>query len=165
MCDRPIQLTQNKTETSLAGFCLPVGLSVDYRPFVRKPTQPRLNYKVVCCPQLSSLQTENTSLRWQTPSGQQHSQGPLGRHPTRGGRAMSMYETGSAPRHFSHRVETARHDDGVVLQPFPTNVSIQAPRFLLMIVQSDGAWPGAGVGFSFVHSIIYCISMVLLNLV
>ncbi|XP_015240624.1 PREDICTED: ARF GTPase-activating protein GIT2-like isoform X8 [Cyprinodon variegatus] len=70
---------------------------------------------------LSSLQTENTSLRWQTPSGQQHSQGPLGRHPTRGGRAMSMYETGSAPRHFSHRVETARHDDGVVLQPFPTN--------------------------------------------
>ncbi|XP_015240618.1 PREDICTED: ARF GTPase-activating protein GIT2-like isoform X3 [Cyprinodon variegatus] len=71
---------------------------------------------------LSSLQTENTSLRWQTPSGQQHSQGPLGRHPTRGGRAMSMYETGSAPRHFSHRVETARHDDGVVLQPFPTNI-------------------------------------------
>ncbi|MEQ2281888.1 hypothetical protein AMECASPLE_034892, partial [Ameca splendens] len=35
---------------------------------------------------------------------------------------MSMYETGSAPRHYSHRVETARNDDGVVLQPFPTNI-------------------------------------------
>ncbi|XP_041825645.1 ARF GTPase-activating protein GIT2b isoform X4 [Melanotaenia boesemani] len=71
---------------------------------------------------LSSLQTENTTLRWQTPSGQQHPQGPFGRHPTRGGRAMSMYETGSTPRQFSHRVETVRHDDGVVLQPFPTNI-------------------------------------------
>ncbi|KAM4719676.1 ARF GTPase-activating protein GIT2b isoform 1-T1 [Anableps anableps] len=71
---------------------------------------------------LSSLQTENTTLRWQTPSGQQHPQGPFGRHPARGGRAMSMYETGSAPKHYSHRVETARHDDGVVLQPFPTNI-------------------------------------------
>ncbi|XP_032425517.1 ARF GTPase-activating protein GIT2b isoform X2 [Xiphophorus hellerii] len=71
---------------------------------------------------LSSLQTENTTLRWQTPGGQQHPQGPFGRHPPRGGRAMSMYETGSAPKHFSHRVDTARHDDGVVLQPFPTNI-------------------------------------------
>ncbi|XP_014824880.1 PREDICTED: ARF GTPase-activating protein GIT2-like isoform X5 [Poecilia mexicana] len=70
---------------------------------------------------LSSLQTENTTLRWQTPGGQQHPQGPFGRHPPRGGRAMSMYETGSAPKHFSHRADTARHDDGVVLQPFPTN--------------------------------------------
>uniref|UniRef100_A0A3Q2UNN9 G protein-coupled receptor kinase interacting ArfGAP 2b n=1 Tax=Fundulus heteroclitus TaxID=8078 RepID=A0A3Q2UNN9_FUNHE len=76
---------------------------------------------------LSSLQTENTTLRWQTPSGQQHPQGPFGRHPARGGRALSMYETGSAPRHYPHRVETARRDDGVVLQPFPTNVSTQAP--------------------------------------
>ncbi|XP_035990341.1 ARF GTPase-activating protein GIT2b isoform X1 [Fundulus heteroclitus] len=71
---------------------------------------------------LSSLQTENTTLRWQTPSGQQHPQGPFGRHPARGGRALSMYETGSAPRHYPHRVETARRDDGVVLQPFPTNI-------------------------------------------
>ncbi|XP_047227929.1 ARF GTPase-activating protein GIT2b isoform X2 [Girardinichthys multiradiatus] len=71
---------------------------------------------------LSSLQTENTTLRWQTPSGQQHPQGPFGRHPARGGRAMSMYETGSAPRHYSHKVETARNNDGVVLQPFPTNI-------------------------------------------
>ncbi|XP_047426677.1 ARF GTPase-activating protein GIT2b isoform X2 [Mugil cephalus] len=71
---------------------------------------------------LNSLQTENTSLRWQTPSGQQHPQGPFGRHPPRGGRAMSMYETGSNPRQYPHRAETARHDDGVVLQPFPTNI-------------------------------------------
>ncbi|XP_051794706.1 ARF GTPase-activating protein GIT2b isoform X3 [Acanthochromis polyacanthus] len=70
---------------------------------------------------LNSLQTENTTLRWQTPSGQQQPQGPFGRHPPRGGRAMSMYETGSTPRQYPHRVETARHDDGVVLQPFPTN--------------------------------------------
>ncbi|AWP15270.1 putative ARF GTPase-activating protein GIT2-like [Scophthalmus maximus] len=70
---------------------------------------------------LSSLQTENTTLRWQTPSGQQNVQGPLGRHPPRGGRAMSMYETGSSPRPYSHRAETARHEEGVVLQPFPTN--------------------------------------------
>ncbi|XP_042250781.1 ARF GTPase-activating protein GIT2b isoform X6 [Thunnus albacares] len=70
---------------------------------------------------LNSLQTENTTLRWQTPSGQQHLQGPFGRHPPRGGRAMSMYETGSSPRQYPHRGETARQEDGVVLQPFPTN--------------------------------------------
>ncbi|XP_034402104.1 ARF GTPase-activating protein GIT2-like isoform X5 [Cyclopterus lumpus] len=71
--------------------------------------------------QLNSLQTENTTLRWQPPSGQQPLQGPFGRHPPRGGRAMSMYETGSSPRQHPHRVEAARQDDGVVLQPFPTN--------------------------------------------
>uniref|UniRef100_A0A3Q0SEP4 G protein-coupled receptor kinase interacting ArfGAP 2b n=1 Tax=Amphilophus citrinellus TaxID=61819 RepID=A0A3Q0SEP4_AMPCI len=71
---------------------------------------------------LSSLQTENTTLRWQTPSGQQHLQGPFGRQPPRGGRAMSMYETGSAPRQYPHRVDTARPDDGVILQPFPSNI-------------------------------------------
>ncbi|XP_061590157.1 ARF GTPase-activating protein GIT2b isoform X2 [Cololabis saira] len=71
---------------------------------------------------LSSLQTENTTLRWQTPSGQQHPQGPFGRHPARGGRAISMYETGTTLRQYSHRAETNRHDDGVVLQPFPPNI-------------------------------------------
>uniref|UniRef100_A0AAQ5XFJ5 Arf-GAP domain-containing protein n=1 Tax=Amphiprion ocellaris TaxID=80972 RepID=A0AAQ5XFJ5_AMPOC len=101
---------------------------------------------------LNSLQTENTTLRWQTPSGQQQPQGPFGRHPPRGGRAISMYETGSTPRQYPHRVETARHDDGVVLQPFPTNVSTEAPMLLLSIVQNNDAWLGAGVGFSFSHS-------------
>lgn len=81
---------------------------------------------------LSSLQTENTSLRWQTPSGQQHSQGPCGRHPPRGGRATSMYETGSSPRQFPHRAETARHEDGVILQPFPTNgCSLEGQNIML----------------------------------
>uniref|UniRef100_A0A4W6D176 G protein-coupled receptor kinase interacting ArfGAP 2b n=1 Tax=Lates calcarifer TaxID=8187 RepID=A0A4W6D176_LATCA len=80
---------------------------------------------------LNSLQSENSTLRWQTPSGQQHLQGPFGRHPPRGGRAMSMYETGSTPRQYPHRAETARHEDGVILQPFPTNVSIEAPVFLM----------------------------------
>ncbi|KAM6975241.1 ARF GTPase-activating protein GIT2b isoform 6-T6 [Tautogolabrus adspersus] len=81
---------------------------------------------------LSSLQTENTSLRWQTPSGQQQPQGPCGRHPPRGGRAMSMYETGSTPRQFPHRADTARHEDGVVLQPFPTNgCSLEGQNIML----------------------------------
>uniref|UniRef100_A0AAX7V307 Arf-GAP domain-containing protein n=1 Tax=Astatotilapia calliptera TaxID=8154 RepID=A0AAX7V307_ASTCA len=70
---------------------------------------------------LNSLQTENTTLRWQTPSGQQQPQGLFGRQQPRGGRARSMYETGSTPRQYPHRVDTARHDDGVILQPFPTN--------------------------------------------
>uniref|UniRef100_A0A7N6AI82 Arf-GAP domain-containing protein n=1 Tax=Anabas testudineus TaxID=64144 RepID=A0A7N6AI82_ANATE len=74
---------------------------------------------------LNSLQTENTTLRWQTPTGQQHLQGPFGRHQPRGGRAMSMYETGSTLRQYPLRVENARHEDGVILQPFPTNVSTE----------------------------------------
>ncbi|XP_054613809.1 ARF GTPase-activating protein GIT2b isoform X3 [Dunckerocampus dactyliophorus] len=70
---------------------------------------------------LTSLQTENTTLRWQAPSGQQHAQGLVSRRQTRGGRAMSMYETGSAPRQYPHRDENTRREDGVVLQPFPAN--------------------------------------------
>ncbi|KAM9820675.1 ARF GTPase-activating protein GIT2-like [Neosynchiropus ocellatus] len=71
---------------------------------------------------LNSLQTENTTLRWQPPTGsQQHLPGPLSRHPPRGGRAMSMYETGSAPK-YPHRGDASRQEDGVVLQPFPTNM-------------------------------------------
>uniref|UniRef100_A0A8C7ZZS7 G protein-coupled receptor kinase interacting ArfGAP 2b n=1 Tax=Oryzias sinensis TaxID=183150 RepID=A0A8C7ZZS7_9TELE len=71
---------------------------------------------------LSSLQTENTSLRWQGPGGQQQPHGPMGRHSARGGRAMSMYETGSSPRQYSHRLEPPRLDEGVILQPFPSNI-------------------------------------------
>lgn len=40
---------------------------------------------------------------------------------------MSMYETGYSPKQYPHRVETGRHDDGVILQPFPTNVSTEKP--------------------------------------
>lgn len=75
--------------------------------------------------QLNSLQTENTSLRWQTPSGQPPLQGPPGRQAPRGGRAMSMYETGSSLRQYPHRVDAGRREDGVVLQPFPANVSLE----------------------------------------
>uniref|UniRef100_A0AAQ4QT83 GIT ArfGAP 2 n=1 Tax=Gasterosteus aculeatus aculeatus TaxID=481459 RepID=A0AAQ4QT83_GASAC len=73
---------------------------------------------------LNSLQSENTTLRWQPPGGQQPLQGPSGRQPPpRGGRAMSMYETGSSPRPYPNRVEAAsRRDDGVVLQPIPINI-------------------------------------------
>uniref|UniRef100_A0A4W6D141 G protein-coupled receptor kinase interacting ArfGAP 2b n=1 Tax=Lates calcarifer TaxID=8187 RepID=A0A4W6D141_LATCA len=72
---------------------------------------------------LNSLQSENSTLRWQTPSGQQHLQGPFGRHPPRGGRAMSMYETGSTPRQYPHRAETARHEDGIGRGPLGTAAS------------------------------------------
>ncbi|XP_061731722.1 ARF GTPase-activating protein GIT2-like isoform X2 [Nerophis ophidion] len=71
---------------------------------------------------LTCLQTENTTLRWQAPSGQHHGHGPVARRQTRGGRAMSMYETGSSPRQYPQREESARRDDGVVLQPFPANI-------------------------------------------
>ncbi|XP_061888135.1 ARF GTPase-activating protein GIT2-like isoform X3 [Entelurus aequoreus] len=70
---------------------------------------------------LTCLQTENTTLRWQAPSGQHHGHGPVARRQTRGGRAMSMYETGSSPRQYPQREESARREDGVVLQPFPAN--------------------------------------------
>ncbi|XP_072311582.1 ARF GTPase-activating protein GIT2b isoform X2 [Eucyclogobius newberryi] len=70
---------------------------------------------------LNSLQTENTTLKWQPPSGHQQAQGPFGRQPLRGGRALSMYETGSSLRQYPHRTEPARSEDGVVLQPFQTN--------------------------------------------
>uniref|UniRef100_A0A8C4HSL8 Arf-GAP domain-containing protein n=1 Tax=Dicentrarchus labrax TaxID=13489 RepID=A0A8C4HSL8_DICLA len=75
-----------------------------------------------------------------TPSGQQHLQAPFGRHPPRGGRALSMYETGSSPRQYPHRAETTRHEDGVILQPFPTNVSTEAP--LSPPPVSDAVEPG-----------------------
>ncbi|XP_061655417.1 ARF GTPase-activating protein GIT2-like isoform X2 [Phyllopteryx taeniolatus] len=71
---------------------------------------------------LNSLQTENTTLRWQAPGAQHHPQGPVGRRQTRGGRAMSMYETGSTTRQCPHRDDTARRDDGVILQPFQANI-------------------------------------------
>uniref|UniRef100_A0A3Q3DJZ8 G protein-coupled receptor kinase interacting ArfGAP 2b n=1 Tax=Hippocampus comes TaxID=109280 RepID=A0A3Q3DJZ8_HIPCM len=71
---------------------------------------------------LNSLQTENTTLRWQAPGSQVQVQGPVGRRQTRGGRAMSMYETGSIPRQCPHRDDASRREDGVVLQPFPTNI-------------------------------------------
>lgn len=40
---------------------------------------------------------------------------------------MSMYETGYSPKQYPHRAETGRHEDGVILQPFPSNVSRGRP--------------------------------------
>ncbi|KAM6987177.1 ARF GTPase-activating protein GIT2b isoform 2-T2 [Aplochiton taeniatus] len=71
---------------------------------------------------LNSLQTENTTLRWQTPGSAQHPQEPHGRPPVRGsGRPMSMYETGSGARQYGHRAELPRRQEGLTLQPLPTN--------------------------------------------
>ncbi|XP_019909055.1 ARF GTPase-activating protein GIT2 isoform X2 [Esox lucius] len=69
---------------------------------------------------LNSLQTENSSLRWQ--SGPQHSQDPSGCPPVRGGRPMSMYETGSGMKQYPHRGEPPRRNNGLNLQPLPTNI-------------------------------------------
>uniref|UniRef100_A0A667ZJ92 G protein-coupled receptor kinase interacting ArfGAP 2b n=1 Tax=Myripristis murdjan TaxID=586833 RepID=A0A667ZJ92_9TELE len=63
---------------------------------------------------LNSLQTENTTLRWQTPSGPQHIQDASARHPARGGRPMSMYETGSSLRQYPHRGEASCQEDGLI---------------------------------------------------
>lgn len=52
---------------------------------------------------------------------------------------MSMYETGYSPKQYPHRVETGRHEDGVILQPFPTNVSTERPPSAALL--------GAGVGW------------------
>nr|XP_029510572.1 ARF GTPase-activating protein GIT2-like isoform X5 [Oncorhynchus nerka] len=70
---------------------------------------------------LNSLQTEKSSLRWQTPSGQQHPRDLSGRPPLPGGRPMSMYETGSAMRQYPHRGVPPRRDDSLTVQPLPTN--------------------------------------------
>ncbi|XP_046900861.1 ARF GTPase-activating protein GIT2-like isoform X3 [Hypomesus transpacificus] len=70
---------------------------------------------------LNSLQTENTTLRWQAPGGPPHPHQPPGRPPVRGGRPMSMYETGSGVRPYPHR-EAPRPEDGLTLHPLPTNI-------------------------------------------
>uniref|UniRef100_A0A667ZVS9 G protein-coupled receptor kinase interacting ArfGAP 2b n=1 Tax=Myripristis murdjan TaxID=586833 RepID=A0A667ZVS9_9TELE len=78
----------------------------------------------ICSLQLNSLQTENTTLRWQTPSGPQHIQDASARHPARGGRPMSMYETGSSLRQYPHRGEASCQEDEstVALLVFPNDI-------------------------------------------
>ncbi|XP_023867191.1 ARF GTPase-activating protein GIT2 isoform X1 [Salvelinus sp. IW2-2015] len=71
---------------------------------------------------LNSLQTENSSLQWQAPRGSQHPPDPSGHPPVHGGRPMSMYETGSGMRHYPHRDDPPRRDDGLTIQPLPTNI-------------------------------------------
>lgn len=71
---------------------------------------------------LNSLQTENSSLQWQAPRGSQHPPDPSGHPPVHGGRPMSMYETGSGMRQYPHRGDPPRRDDGLAIQPLPTNI-------------------------------------------
>ncbi|KAM9541227.1 ARF GTPase-activating protein GIT2-like isoform 6-T6 [Salvelinus alpinus] len=70
---------------------------------------------------LNSLQTENSSLQWQASRGSQHPPDPSGHPPVHRGRPMSMYETGSGMRHYPHRDDPPRRDDGLTIQPLPTN--------------------------------------------
>ncbi|XP_066506925.1 ARF GTPase-activating protein GIT2b isoform X2 [Hoplias malabaricus] len=72
---------------------------------------------------LNSLQSENTSLRWQGTNSMSHTQDPQRRVASRGGRAMSMYETGSGLKHYHHRADGTHADPGgLTLQPLPSNI-------------------------------------------
>uniref|UniRef100_A0AAR2JMB0 Arf-GAP domain-containing protein n=1 Tax=Pygocentrus nattereri TaxID=42514 RepID=A0AAR2JMB0_PYGNA len=74
---------------------------------------------------LNSLQNENTSLKWQGTNSLAHPQDPQRRLPPRGGRAMSMYETGSGLKHYHPRSDGTHPDPGgLTLQPLPPNVSV-----------------------------------------
>ncbi|KAL6472352.1 hypothetical protein MHYP_G00185400 [Metynnis hypsauchen] len=73
---------------------------------------------------LNSLQNENTSLKWQGTNSLAHPQDPQRRLPPRGGRAMSMYETGSGLKHYHPRSDSTHPDPGgLTLQPLPPNGS------------------------------------------
>uniref|UniRef100_A0AAY4BJE7 Arf-GAP domain-containing protein n=1 Tax=Denticeps clupeoides TaxID=299321 RepID=A0AAY4BJE7_9TELE len=70
---------------------------------------------------LNSLQNENSTLRWRAPGTQQDLSGRLA---PRGGRAMSMYETGSGLKQYHPRGETPRPENSsFTLQALPPNVS------------------------------------------
>uniref|UniRef100_W5LJ07 G protein-coupled receptor kinase interacting ArfGAP 2b n=1 Tax=Astyanax mexicanus TaxID=7994 RepID=W5LJ07_ASTMX len=73
---------------------------------------------------LNSLQNENSSLKWQGGNSLAHPQEPQRRVPPRGGRAMSMYETGSGLKHYHPRGDGSHPDPGgLTLQPLPPNGS------------------------------------------
>uniref|UniRef100_A0AAY4BKB9 Arf-GAP domain-containing protein n=1 Tax=Denticeps clupeoides TaxID=299321 RepID=A0AAY4BKB9_9TELE len=60
---------------------------------------------------LNSLQNENSTLRWRAPGTQQDLSGRLA---PRGGRAMSMYETGSGLKQYHPRGETPRPENRLI---------------------------------------------------
>ncbi|KAF4082387.1 hypothetical protein AMELA_G00150900 [Ameiurus melas] len=69
---------------------------------------------------LNSLQNENSNLKWQGANSPSHPQEPQRRAPPRGGRAMSMYETGSGMKHYHARADGAHPEPGsLTLQPLP----------------------------------------------
>ncbi|XP_062870911.1 ARF GTPase-activating protein GIT2b isoform X2 [Trichomycterus rosablanca] len=73
---------------------------------------------------LNSLQNENSSLKWQGTNHVSHPQEPQRRAPSRGGRAMSMYETGSGLKHYNVRADGAHPEPGsLTLQPLPPSGS------------------------------------------
>ncbi|KAI5099686.1 G protein-coupled receptor kinase interacting ArfGAP 2 isoform X1, partial [Silurus meridionalis] len=73
---------------------------------------------------LSSLQNENSNLKWQGANSLAHPQEPQRRAPPRGGRAMSMYETGSGMKHYHARADGTHPEPGsLTLQPLPPGVS------------------------------------------
>ncbi|XP_026859290.2 ARF GTPase-activating protein GIT2b isoform X5 [Electrophorus electricus] len=73
---------------------------------------------------LNSLQTENSTLRWQGANTPAQPQEPQRRALARGGRAMSMYETGSGLKHYPPRADSTHHGPGgLMLQPLPPNSS------------------------------------------
>ncbi|XP_076876718.1 ARF GTPase-activating protein GIT2b isoform X2 [Brachyhypopomus gauderio] len=93
---------------------------------------------------LNSLQTENSSLRWQGPNSPQPPE-PQRRAASRGGRAMSMYETGSGLKHYPPRADSAHHGPGrLMLQPLPPNMgkgpSVAASCSLPSFPSSSWAW-------------------------
>ncbi|XP_058267937.1 ARF GTPase-activating protein GIT2b isoform X2 [Hemibagrus wyckioides] len=69
---------------------------------------------------LNSLQNENSNLKWQGANSLAHPQEPQRRAPPRGGRAMSMYETGSGMKHYHARADGAHPEPGsLTLQSLP----------------------------------------------
>lgn len=75
--------------------------------------------------QLNSLQNENSNLKWQGTNSLAHPQEPQRRAPPRGGRAMSMYETGSGMKHYHARADGTHPGEpgSLTLQPLPPGVS------------------------------------------
>ncbi|XP_046716890.1 ARF GTPase-activating protein GIT2b isoform X3 [Silurus meridionalis] len=72
---------------------------------------------------LSSLQNENSNLKWQGANSLAHPQEPQRRAPPRGGRAMSMYETGSGMKHYHARADGTHPEPGsLTLQPLPPGI-------------------------------------------
>ncbi|XP_060764509.1 ARF GTPase-activating protein GIT2b isoform X1 [Neoarius graeffei] len=72
---------------------------------------------------LNSLQNENSNLKWQGANSLVHPQEPQRRAPPRGGRAMSMYETGSGMKHYHAKADGAHPEPGsLTLQPLPPGI-------------------------------------------
>ncbi|KAG7322575.1 hypothetical protein KOW79_013921 [Hemibagrus wyckioides] len=72
---------------------------------------------------LNSLQNENSNLKWQGANSLAHPQEPQRRAPPRGGRAMSMYETGSGMKHYHARADGAHPEPGsLTLQSLPPGI-------------------------------------------